>query len=313
MKKYLLLILISHLFSCKEGQDKNQIKKSELPSCFKTYWYSGSAEITSYKLDQARYGELRNGTAVTVFVTEDFSKLHQVKLDEPQNLSSDAIPILKFNLTKNFTTGIYPYSMMLSVFKPFDIDNVSHPLKITSTSQEWCGHTFCQLNSKENNYSIKLFSYFEKESDQEISLPKVWLEDELWSQIRMNPKLLPVGEFQIISGFLQQRLLHYEIKTFNAVADQHDILESISWLNTSEKITAYHLKTKDLNRELTIYYSKSFPYRIFGWEEKYEDGLKENKKMLTTRASLMKSLNIDYWNHNKAQDSTTRKALNLFN
>ena len=311
MKKYLLLVLIVSSLSCKQDMSKNE--KSELPPDYKNYWYSGNAEITSYKLQQARYGELRNGTAITIFVTEDFSKLHQVKLDDPSNNSEDAVPILKFNLTKNFITGIYPYSMMLSVFKPIDMNNVAHPLKITSTSQEWCGHTFCQLNSKENNYSLKLFSYFEKESDQEISLSKVWLEDELWSQIRINPKLLPLGEFQIISGFLQQRLLHHEIKILNAVAEQHDLLDSISWLNTFEKTQVYHIKIKDLDRELIIYYSKSFPYSIFGWEEKYMDGLGKNKKMLTTRASKMKSINIDYWNHNKTQDSTLRKALNLFN
>ena len=41
---------------------------------FADYWYRGQAEITSYDLEQARYGELRSGTAVLVFVTEDFSK-----------------------------------------------------------------------------------------------------------------------------------------------------------------------------------------------------------------------------------------------
>ena len=32
----------------------------------KNYWYSGTAEISSYKLTQARYGELREGEAVMV-------------------------------------------------------------------------------------------------------------------------------------------------------------------------------------------------------------------------------------------------------
>jgi len=41
---------------------------------FGAYWYQGKAELTSYTLEQARYGEVHPGEAVLVFVTEDFSK-----------------------------------------------------------------------------------------------------------------------------------------------------------------------------------------------------------------------------------------------
>lgn len=308
-KKHLLLVLSVSLFSCASDRDKNKIQKTDLPSSFKKYWYSGNAEITSYKLEQARYGEIRKGSAVTIFVTEDFSNIRQVKLDDPSKTPADAVPILKFNLTKNFSTGIYPYSMMLSVFKPINVSSITHPLKITSTSQEWCGHTFWQLNSKENNYTSRLFSYFEKESDQEITLPKVWVEDELWPQIRVNPELLPLGDFQIIPGSLQQRLLHHEVKVFKATAERHELTDTT--FNTNRNIYAYQLRIKELNREVTIYYEVDFPYFILGWEEKYEDGFGSNKKMLTTKAIKIKSVNIDYWNHNKLQDSTLRKSLNL--
>ena len=63
------------------AQDNNQeIINSEE---FKNYWYAGKAEITSYKLEQARYGELHSGYAVLVYVTEDFSVSKHVKLDNP--------------------------------------------------------------------------------------------------------------------------------------------------------------------------------------------------------------------------------------
>ncbi|MEM6807488.1 MAG: septum formation inhibitor Maf, partial [Bacteroidota bacterium] len=48
---------------------------------FQAYWYKGEAEISSYKLEQARYGEIHEGHSVLVYVTEDFSKSKQVKLD----------------------------------------------------------------------------------------------------------------------------------------------------------------------------------------------------------------------------------------
>ena len=43
-------------------------------SNFNKYWYAGEAELNSYTLSQARYGENHEGEAVLIFVTEDFSK-----------------------------------------------------------------------------------------------------------------------------------------------------------------------------------------------------------------------------------------------
>ena len=113
-----VLSVLVLILSCKEGSEdapqtneiaiaKPEVKKvisprSKLSQEFKTYWYSGQAEITSYKLQQARYGELRNGTAVLVYVTEDFLPETQVKAD---NYSEDNIPVLKLNATKNFNTS----------------------------------------------------------------------------------------------------------------------------------------------------------------------------------------------------------------
>lgn len=301
----LFLVFVGFLMACSH-ETKEDIKAG-MPNEFINYWFNGTAEITSYKLEQARYGELRKGSAVAIFVTEDFSKRKQVKLDNPSEISEDVVPILKFNLTKSFTTGIYPYSMMLSVFKPIDFQKIVHPLKITSTSQEWCGQTYWQLNSNKDGYEGKLFSYFEKEGDQVITLPRVWLEDEIWSQIRMNPKLLPIGEFPIISGGIQQRLLHHKIIVYNANGVKITSPDSIS--ETGRKLCVYKLVIREIKKELIIYYEEDFPHVINGWCEKYEDGV--NKKILTTTAVKSKTIKIDYWNHNKVQDSTFRKTLNL--
>ena len=84
---------------------------------FKKYWYAGNAEITSYKLEQARYGELREGTSVLIYVTEPFLPEVQVKADRS---NSTNIPVLKLNATKKYLTGIYPYSIMSSTFYPVD-------------------------------------------------------------------------------------------------------------------------------------------------------------------------------------------------
>jgi hypothetical protein len=57
------------------------------------YWYAGKAEITSYILMQSRYGEMHEGSVVNIFVTEDFSKSKQVKLDDSVYLPADSIRI----------------------------------------------------------------------------------------------------------------------------------------------------------------------------------------------------------------------------
>ncbi|MEQ9230208.1 MAG: hypothetical protein RIF46_05960, partial [Cyclobacteriaceae bacterium] len=131
---WLLLVLI--VASC--ATEKEQAIESELPTqipaSFNAYWSKGGAEITSYDLEQARYGEIHKGTAVTVFVTEPFSKSKQVKLDDYKSAGDDRVNVLKLNLTKKFLTGIYPYSMMLSTFSPLD---GSPMIKSSMTVQEW--------------------------------------------------------------------------------------------------------------------------------------------------------------------------------
>jgi hypothetical protein len=103
------------------------------------------------------------------FVTEDFSKSKQVKLDRPEAAGADRLPVLKLNLVKKFNTGIYPYSLMLSVFSPVDISASTHAVKTVASVQEWCGMTFTQINNKNGKYETTWNSYFESEGDgQEI-------------------------------------------------------------------------------------------------------------------------------------------------
>jgi len=55
-------------------------------------------------LEQARYGEIHKGRAVTIFVTEPFSKSKQVKLDDYKAAGDDRANVMKLNMTKNFNT-----------------------------------------------------------------------------------------------------------------------------------------------------------------------------------------------------------------
>ena len=54
---------------------------SQSPEGFWDHWGDGQAEIAGYALTQPRYGQLRNGRAVHISVTEDFTRKTRVKSD----------------------------------------------------------------------------------------------------------------------------------------------------------------------------------------------------------------------------------------
>ncbi|QTE22733.1 septum formation inhibitor Maf [Polaribacter cellanae] len=258
---------------------------------FNEYWYQGKAEITSYKLYQNRYGEIHKGTAVNIFVTEDFLPKKQVKAD---NRNDKNIPVLKLNSTKKFVTGIYPYSLMTSTFSPINTNESA--IKISFSAQEWCGNTFVQLNNREQ-FKIDFYSYFESNADRKLSLEKNILENELWNIIRINPKNLPIGKFDIIPSFEFLALNHQKIKAYKAETS----------LDEKEDFILYSINYPELERTLIIKTTKEFPFIIESWEET----LTKRGKTLTTKAEKIKTIKSAYWSKNRVTDTEERKELGL--
>ena len=292
-------ILFSLLFLfCKSPESKKEDINSENTAIkfdkhpdFNTYWYAGKAEITSYKLSQVRYGEIHEGTAVNIFVTEDFLPEKQVKADY-QNKNN--IPVLKLNSTKKFTTGIYPYSLMTNTFSP--IDSNKKAIKISFSAQEWCGNTFVQLNNRDD-FQIDFHSYFESNADRNINLKKTILENEIWNQLRVSPENLPVGKLQIIPSFEYLGLHHKKFKAYEAATS----------LTLNDDFMIYEINYPSLQRSLTITASKAFPYTIERWEESFSS----RGKMLTTKAVKIKTIQSAYWSKNGVADIEERKELGL--
>ncbi|NNK86825.1 MAG: septum formation inhibitor Maf [Flavobacteriaceae bacterium] len=263
----------------------------ELSEAFKTYWYTGLAELTSYRLEQARYGEIREGHAVLIYVTEDFNPVKQVKADysKPENIS-----VLKLNATKNFNTGIYPYSIMQSTFYP--VSNNQHALKVSSSIQEWCGQVYTQINNRDD-YEVMSHSYFEPEADQEFSLDKSILENEIWTQLRIDPQSLPQGEIELIPSLEFLRLKHLPVKAYKAQAT----------LNEGQ----YEINYDDISRSLTIIFNDQFPYNILEWEESFYSSEGPDAKRMTTRAVKLSEMKAPYWQQNKNSDVILRDSLML--
>ncbi len=292
MKASLFILVISViLFSCgtsgREGVDEEQFSK---------YWYQGKAEINVFELMQSRYGEDRPGKAVMIFVTEDFSKKKQVKLDNPEEAGADARKVLKLNMTREFVTGVYPYHTMLSVFSPI-YEELNAP-KITSSVTEWCGQSYSQLNWKNTSYKATLFSYFEKEGDQELSMTAM-AEDELFNLVRLNPDLVPVGDIKLIPGLVYQRFAHIPLKAEEATISRRE-----TGSNQSEIEVVY----SEIGRKLIIRFNQLFPYEITAWQEiqTKPDGKQEITSATRTNMQL-----LDYWNKNEKVFEPLRKDLGL--
>lgn len=268
-------------------------EKKELNQEFKDYWYAGVAEISGYDLKQSRYGEIHEGTAAMIFVTEPFSRRKQVKLDNPGAAGNDQVSVLKLNFTRKFLTGIYPYSMMTSVFSPVNTEEIQNALKLTLSGQEWCGQVFMQLNKDGNNYDVKSYSYFESEGDQFFKTSGTILEDEIFNLIRLNPDLLPSGEIEVIPSAVVNRFMHEEFKSYTAVAR----LEKENW--NSQELNKYTMKYAHNNRIISIYFGTEFPYVIEGWEDTYSGF---GNEALTSVAVRKNTKKLDYWNRNDNAD-----------
>ncbi|EAQ99736.1 hypothetical protein [Maribacter sp. HTCC2170] len=299
-------LIIGFVESCGEIRAENNSKseivekavivpKTSLSNEFKSYWYSGNAEISSYKLEQARYGEIREGKSVLIYVTEPFVSDKQVKAD---NNNANNIPVLKLNSTKKYLTGIYPYSIMNSSFYP--VHDNQHVLKLTFSAQEWCGQVFAQLNNRDK-FQVKSFSYFETEGDREMELNKGLLENEVWNRIRINPEKLPIGEIKMIPSLEYIRLSHKELKSYNAITD----------LNIKEGISTYSITYPTLERSLEIKFKSTFPYSIESWSETFKSGFGKNAKKMTSTATKIKTIKTPYWQQNGNNDLSLRDTLEL--
>jgi len=303
--KYIPFAFLGLLFiiSCGEPNadttSENSVKASlvsQEANLFNDYWYSGKAELTGYTLEQNRYGEVRKGQAVMVFVTEPFSSEKQVKLDYPKQASiEDNVSVLKLNALRKFTTGVYDYSMMESVFTPVSLDKHPNTLKATCSAQDWCGHSFTQLNYQEDGYQLQEFSYFESEGDHSKNLGDALLEDEIFTRLRINPSSLPTESVELIPGLFFSRTAHVKLKPKKA---------RISFKSEKEASTQCIVEYLHLDRTLKIDFGSEFPHEILSWEEI------DNGKT-TVRATKKKTILSPYWERNATKYDFLRDSLGL--
>jgi hypothetical protein len=233
---------------------------------FWAHWGDGKAELNGYTLSQPRYGALRTGTAVLVFVTEELSDALRVKADPGRHPPSDVYPVLKLNAVRDFQTGIYDYNVMTSAF--LRVAPGWPVAKLSFSSQEWCGHVWHQLLPRAGRVASVSHSYFDGEADgsAQLELPQDGVfEDALPVLLRgWNGVYLEPGERRsvpFLPSLLWARLSHRRLAWTTAVVSRAPETRSVSVPAGRFEVSAYRVETGD-GRILGYEIEAAPPFRL---------------------------------------------------
>jgi hypothetical protein len=272
-------------------------------------WGDGKGELSGYDLTFPRYGELRKGVAVTVFVTETFSNSLRVKADSGKHPKSDEFPVMKLNLVEDFSTGIYDYNLMTSAYvalAPVNGRAAGSPTKVAFSSQEWCGSVYGQLLFDAGSARLTSHSYFDGEADQQrtVTVPNDALSGDtllLWARGFAGPLLAP-GERRdvtLLRSIESARLAHRPVETLKATLSRE---ASSSRLTVPAGTFDVERRTAEMAGGPTWMFSveTTEPHRIAQWETS------EGEK-----ASLLASDRLEYWKMHAEKDLPALARLGL--
>ncbi len=265
---------------------------------FWRHWSDGRAELSGYHLVQPRYGELREGHAVLIFVTEPFSRAKAVKVDRYDRQNPDHFTALKLNHARYFQTGLYPYSLMTSVF--VDPARDMAPVKSSFSGQEWCGHVYEEAIVGANGADVRIDSYFEGETGRR-TVPVAMLEDAVFINARGlmsgGPGTALQGPAEVLPSALFRRLKHRPAAPMKT---------AFTWSGpTAVTVPAGTFQVRRLSWDragtaCSLDVEVAAPHRIIGWA--CADGEK---------AQLTGTMRSPYWQQNRNGDAALRAKLGI--
>ena len=135
-------------------------------SDFWDWWGDGQAEMSGYRMTTMRYGAPRETVLSLIYVTEPHDRRSWIKDDDIGG--SSRVEVLKLNQNFHFQTGVYPYSVMTSVFAPVHRYRTEPfaPVRITHAVQEWCGAYSHLVWPGESRFRSLRLSYFAHEGER---------------------------------------------------------------------------------------------------------------------------------------------------
>jgi hypothetical protein len=271
-------------------------------------WGDGKAELDGYALVEPRYGQLRHGTAVAIFVTEDFSNALRVKADPGKHEKSDLRPVMKLNLVRDFQTGIYDYNTMSSTFLGTEFGAKDYwPLfKSSFSSEEWCGSVYMQWLPRGAHLEGTSHSYFDGEADAtpELELPAGGiLEDALPILVRgLRGDWLAPGatkKVPFLRSLLRTRLLHLPASWGEAtVSRAPSPAEVKTALGTLRAIT--YTVAESGGDTITFTVEAAQPHRLLAWSSSSGES-----------AKILGSARLEYWKMHNNGDEKALKLLGL--
>ena len=297
-----MAILLLTLLACASaGEDP---MRSQAPAGFWEHWGDGKAEIDAYTLVQPRYGELRHGTAVLVYVTETFTQAQRVKSDGGH---SDEMPVLKLNEVRDFQTGIYDYNILTSTFVVLDGSlPLGVPTKVSMGAQEWCGNVYEQLLFSSDRLERTLHSYFDGEADKQDSMavPAHALDgDALPILVRglTGELVAPGGErtVPVLDRILDSRFQHEPPRFRTTTIRRSARAESVEAPLGRFEVSRFDVVTEG-GPTMRFYVEVAAPHRLIGWTR--SDG---------EAGWIRGSVRTPYWKENQEGDEAMLKDLGL--
>jgi hypothetical protein len=262
---------------------------------FWSVWGDGKGELSAYRLTTPRYKQLRQGVAVTIFVTEPFSNSLRVKADPGKHGPGDEFPVMKLNLIKDYQTGIYDYNDMLSAFVSLAPVNNRIPgvTKLSFSSQEWCGHVYSQILFGETHAQLTQHSYFDGEADQQrdIEYPENGYSEDtlmLWARGMARPftSTCDAYEYQFLMSLPASRAKHEPLKWTPTALSKDAATQTIRVPAGAFEVEVLRAKRND-GWWKAYYVEKESPKRIIRWESS------EGEK-----AELLGADRMKYWEMN---------------
>lgn len=142
----------------------------------------GLARIDCYDATREIYGKPRHYARVQVLIREYLDAASGVKTERSD--AEGVIPVLKLLVSEQIPTENYNYRLLTVLH----VDRRDlRPVKLVTSSQEWCGATFRHLRWKRNGLVYRSFSYFDGEADRTWSLPRKAVPFE--SVLLLGPEL----------------------------------------------------------------------------------------------------------------------------
>lgn len=270
------------------------------------HWSDGRGEINTYQIAEERYGEVRDGHAILVYVSEELNRHSYVKVESDATPQDQRMYVIKLNALRRFATGIYDYATMTTVFSVAD-PHLGHPpfqaARVTHSTQEWCGQVFQRMDLREDGWHYLLHSYFESEGDRAEVLPAqgTEVEDNLWVKIREldQPWMQPGASTTItlVPAAWESRKSHRPVQAQTAILSKAPVADYTCTLGT---FAAHRWSWRLDEREVSVWVERDGAHRVLGWEDSRGG-----------RASLIRSERLPYWQMHGNADSGARAGFGL--